>query len=186
MNEKEVLPKVFVREVLDHKVLFCQNTIQKRLREIGTQITEDFKREELVCVCVLKGAFVFMADLIRHIDLPLSVEFIGVSSYQGTKSTGHVRLTHDLAADVSGKNVLLIEDVIDSGVTIDYLLNTLLVREPKTLKVAAFLNKPASNRMTHKIDYVGFEITKEFVIGYGLDLDQRYRNLPYVGQVMES
>jgi hypoxanthine phosphoribosyltransferase len=111
------------------------------------------------------------------------VEFIGVASYAGTKSSGRVRLTYDLTADIKGKNVLLIEDIIDTGHTIDYLLDTLKVREPKSLRVAAFLSKPESHQMHHHLDYVGFEISKEFVIGYGLDLDGYYRNLPFLGQV---
>ena len=168
---------------LNQQPLFTEAAITQRIRELGAQITSDFRGQELVCVGVLKGAFVFLADLVRAIDLPLSVEFIGVASYSGTQSTGHVRLTHDLSADIEDKNVLLIEDIIDTGYTVDYLLDTLQVRGPRCLKVASFLSKPEARQMHHQIDYVGFEIANEFVIGYGLDLDQKYRNLPYVGQV---
>jgi hypoxanthine phosphoribosyltransferase len=170
---------------LKYKPLFSEEQIAQRIKEIGAQITKDFKGEEIVCVGVLKGSFIFLADLVRAIDLPTNIEFIGVASYEGTESTGHVRLTHDLAADIKGRNVLLVEDIIDTGRTIDYLLETLQVRGPKCVKVATFLSKPECHIMENSVDYVGFEITKEFVIGYGLDLDQYYRNLPFLGQVQE-
>lgn len=166
-----------------YTALYDAAKIAARIKELGAQISRDCKGEPLVCVGVLKGAFIFLADLVRAIESPLTVEFIGVASYAGTKSTGHVRLTYDLTADIKDKHVLLVEDIIDSGHTIDYLLETLKVREPKSLKVAAFLSKPEAHNMHNKLDYVGFEISKEFVIGYGLDLDQYYRNLPYLGQV---
>lgn len=168
---------------LSYTPLFDEKKIAARVKELGAQITKDYKGEPIVVVGVLKGAFIFLADLVRAIDAPLSVEFIGVASYSGTASTGSVRLTLDLSADVKDKHVLLVEDIIDTGHTIDYLLDTLAVRGPKSLKVAAFLSKPEAHTMHHKLDYVGFEISREFVIGYGLDLDQYYRNLPYLGQV---
>ena len=172
-----------MQKTVNYKPLFDADTIRARIAELGATITKDYKGEPLVCIGVLKGAFIFMADLVRAIDLPLNMEFIGVSSYAGTESTGHVRLTHDLARDITDKHVLLIEDVIDSGVTIDYLLGLLKLRGPKSLRVATFLSKPEAHEMHHHIDYVGFEISREFVIGYGLDLDQYYRNLPYLAQV---
>lgn len=175
--------KIDMQDHLKYDILFDAPKIDTRIKALGKQITTDFSGEKLVVVGVLKGAFMFLADLVRQIELPLTVEFIGVASYSGTKSTGHVRLTHDLACDIAGKNVLVVEDIIDTGHTIDYLLDTLQVRGPKKLKVAAFLSKPEAHVMRHTIDYVGFEISKEFVIGYGLDLDQYYRNLPYLGQV---
>jgi hypoxanthine phosphoribosyltransferase len=168
---------------LRYRPLFDEQTIAARIRELGARITADYAGEPLVVVGVLKGAFIFLADLVRAIDLPVSVEFIGVASYSGTESTGAVRLTHDLTRDIAGRNVLLVEDIIDTGRTIDYLLDTLGVRHPKSLRVAAFLAKPEAHVMHHEIDYVGFEISREFVIGYGLDLDQRFRNLPYLAQV---
>ena len=163
--------------------LFDAARIAARIKELGAQITRDYQGEPIVCVGVLKGAFIFLADLVRAIQSPLTVEFIGVASYEGMKSTGHVRLTHDLSTDIKGKHVLLIEDIIDTGHTIDYLIDTLRVREPKTLKVASFLSKPEAHQLHNTIDYVGFEISREFVIGYGLDLDQYYRNLPDLAQV---
>ena len=163
--------------------LFDEAKIAARIKELGAQITRDYNGEPVVVVGVLKGAFIFLADLVRAVDLPMTVEFIGVASYAGTQTTGNVRLTLDLSADIQGKHVLLVEDIIDTGHTIDYLLDTLGVRAPKSLKVASFLSKPEAHAMHHKIDYCGFEISKEFVIGYGLDLDQYYRNIPYLGQV---
>jgi hypoxanthine phosphoribosyltransferase len=168
---------------VDYVPLFDEARIAARVKELGKEITAAYKGEPLVVVGVLKGAFIFLADLVRAIGSPVTVEFIGVASYAGTKSTGHVRLTHDLSADIKDRHVLLVEDIIDTGHTIDYLIETLNVRGPKSLKVAAFLSKPEAHDMHHQIDYVGFEISREFVIGYGLDLDQYYRNLPYLGQV---
>lgn len=175
-----------MKKELKYRPLFDEATIAARVKAIGAQITRDLKGESLVVVGVLKGAVVFLADLVREIDLPLSIEFIGVASYSGTKSTGHVRLTYDLTADIKGKHVLLVEDIIDTGHTIDYLIDTLKVREPKSLRVATFLSKPEAHAMHNRLDYVGFEISKEFVIGYGLDLDQKYRNLPYLAQVTQT
>lgn len=171
---------------LTTKPLFTEAQIQNRIRELGERITADYAGEPIICIGVLKGAVVFMADLIRAIQLPLSTEFIGVASYEGTRSTGAVRLTLDLTSEIKDKHVLLIEDIIDTGKTIDYLIDTLSVRGPKSLRIAAFLSKPEAHVMHHNIDYVGFEISREFVIGYGLDLDGAYRNLPYVAQVLDT
>ena len=168
------------------KPLFDIQQISHRVQELGAQITRDYAGESLVCVGVMKGALIFLADLVRAIELPTTMEFIGVSSYDGTQSTGHVRLTHDLTADIKGKHVLLVEDIIDTGRTIDYLMDVLRVRGPKSIRVASFLSKPEAHVLKTNIDYVGFEISKEFVIGYGLDLDQYYRNLPYVAQVTST
>lgn len=166
--------------------LFNKEQIANRVAELGAKITRDYAGESLVCVGVMKGALIFLADLVRTIDLPTTMEFIGVASYDGTQSTGHVRLTHDLAADIKDKHVLLVEDIIDTGRTIDYLMDVLRVRGPKSIRVASFLSKPEAHVLKTNIDYVGFEISKEFVIGYGLDLDQYYRNLPYIAQVTST
>lgn len=168
---------------LSYKTLHDAATIAKRVQELGSAISKDLKGEPVIVLGVLKGAFVFMADLIRAINVPLTCEFIGVSSYVGTQSTGNVRITHDLSVDITGKNVLLVEDVIDTGKTIDYLIDVLKASHPKSIRVCTFLDKPEAHVMRHKIDYVGFNISKEFVIGYGLDLDERYRELPYLAQV---
>jgi len=167
----------------EYKTLISREQISQKLQEMGQRISHDYDGQPLVVISVLKGAFIFTADLIRHINLPVSVEFIGVASYQGTRSTGHVRITNDLTCDVKGKHILLVEDIIDTGKTIDYLMDMLEVREPASLKICSFLSRPECHVMKRKINYTGFEIGNEFVIGYGLDLDGRYRELPYVAQV---
>jgi len=171
------------RKKIIHKPLFDQMQIATRIQALGKQISEDYKGEPLMVVGVLKGAFIFVADLVRQLSLPVTVDFIGVASYEGTQSTGAVRITNDLSTEIRGRHVLLVEDIVDTGRTVDYLRDTLRLRQPKSLKICAFLSKPEAHVMESHIDYVGFEISKEFVIGYGLDLDQHYRELPYVGQV---
>ncbi len=168
-----------------HRPLFDQKIIQMRVTALGQQISADYQGESVTLVSVLKGAFVFTADLIRAIDLPAKVDFIGAKSYQGTSSTGTVKLTQDLQGDIEGENVLLVEDIIDSGRTIDFLVDHLKSRRPKSLKICALLSKPAAHVFSHPIDYFGFEISNEFVIGYGLDLDGYFRGLPYISQVQE-
>jgi hypoxanthine phosphoribosyltransferase len=160
--------------------------IASRVRELGEQITHDYAGRTLVLVCVLKGSFLFTADLCRHIDLPLRVEFLGVRSYgEGTKSTGVVQITHDLTKPVEGADVLLVEDIVDTGLTIAYLLELFRTRKPASVKVCSLLHKPARTRITVPIDYLGFTIEDKFVVGYGLDFAERYRNMPFIG-VVES
>ena len=168
------------------EILISRELIAKRVAEMGKEICEAYEGQPLICVGVLKGSFIFLADLIREIDLPIAVEFIGVSSYKGTASTGHVRITNDLTNEIKDKNVLLIEDIVDTGTTLDYLLDTFKVRQPKSLKIATFLSKPEAHIMHHQLDFVGFEIENKFVIGYGLDLDGRYRELPDLQQVISA
>ena len=166
------------------KPLFTSAALEKRIKELGQQITDDHRRhQDLVVIGVLKGSFIFVADLVRALDLPIEVEFIGVSSYKGTQSTGEVRITHDLSVEIRDRPVLLVEDIVDTGTTIDFLLDTLRVRQPASLKIATLLSKPEVHKMRHPLDYVGFEISKEFVVGYGLDLDGRYRELPEIRQL---
>ncbi len=167
------------------KVLFNAETIQQRISQLGQQITKDYAGQSVLVVGVLKGAIVFMTDLMRAIELPIEIDFIGAQSYEGTQSTGHVRLTHDLSREIKGRHVLIVEDIIDTGYTVDYLLKTLAVRQPKSLKICSLLSKPEAHVMKHKIDYFGFEITREFVVGYGLDLDGLYRNLPEIVQITD-
>jgi hypoxanthine phosphoribosyltransferase len=159
--------------------------IQARIAELGAQITRDYKDpRDLVLVGVLKGSFMFLADLCRAIDLPLAVDFLGLASYgDETKSSGVVQITSDLTKPVEGKDVLVIEDIIDTGLTMEYLLENLRLRLPASVRIAALLHKP--ERMIRKvsIDYLGFTIPDAFVVGYGLDYAQRYRNLPYIGVV---
>lgn len=164
--------------------LIDEKKIAARVKELGAEITKLCSREEWIVVCVLKGSFMFFADLTRVIDADVKTEFLGVSSYGNShKSSGEVKLTLDLTNAIEGKNVLLIEDIVDTGLTMDYLAKTLKTRKPKTLKTCALLLKPAALKIDLKLDYVGFEIGNEFVVGYGLDYQGYYRNLPYIAQV---
>lgn len=168
------------------RVLYSAEQIAGRVRDLGAEITRDYADGRLVILCILKGSFVFAADLIRAIDLPLRVEFLGVASYgSGTQSTGVVQITQDLTSTIAEDDVLLVEDIIDSGLTIDYILKQLQLRHPRSLRVCAFLHKPARTQKHVPIDYLGFTIDDEFVVGYGLDHAQRYRNLPYLGVLGE-
>ncbi|MCA9616728.1 MAG: hypoxanthine phosphoribosyltransferase [Polyangiales bacterium] len=161
--------------------LISAEDIQARVAELGRQITADYAGQEIVVVPVLKGSFVFAADLVRHIDVPLAVDFLGLRSYEGTESSGVVQITSDLTKSVEGKHVLIIEDIVDTGLTMQYLLQNLETRKPASVKLASLLHKPARSKVKIPIDYLGFEIEDVFVIGYGLDYDQHYRNLPYLG-----
>ena len=165
--------------------LFDEATIAKRIRALGDQITADYDGEPVLVVSVLKGAFMFTADLVRQIKVPVEVDFIGLASYEGTQSSGHVRITSDLSSKIEGRHVLLVEDIVDTGKTLDFLRDMFSLRNPKSLKICTLLSKPEAHEMKTPVDYTGFEITREFVIGYGLDLDQRYRELPYIAQVLE-
>jgi hypoxanthine phosphoribosyltransferase len=158
--------------------------IAARIRELGAEIARDYTGRRLVLICVLKGSFVFTADLARSIDLPLSVEFLGVRSYgEGTKSSGVVQITHDLSRAIEGDDILVVEDIVDTGLTIAHLLELLKTRKPASVKVCALLHKPARTRVVVPIDYLGFTIEDKFVVGYGLDWAERYRNLPFIGLV---
>jgi len=159
------------------EVLIPHTQIQQRVEELGRQITADYQGRPLVMVGVLKGSFMFLADLIRHIHVPLRIEFIGTKSYEGTTTSGQVQLTKDLDRPIQDEDVLLVEDIIDTGLTLNYLTHLLLQREPRSLKTVAFLDKPSRRRIQVKGDYVGFTIEDRFVVGYGLDFEQRYRNL---------
>jgi hypoxanthine phosphoribosyltransferase len=160
-------------------VLLDSQTIQKRIRELGAQITGDYRDKSPHLIGILKGATIFHADLVRAIDLPVSFDFIAVSSYGASvQSSGEVRILKDLDESLEGKDVLLVEDILDTGLTVHYLLQNLRSRNPKSLRVAALLNKPSRRQIEVKADYIGFEIGDPFVVGYGLDYDQRFRNLP--------
>jgi hypoxanthine phosphoribosyltransferase len=162
-------------------ILLDLPTIQNRVRELGAQITRDYQGTAPHLICILKGACVFHADLIRAINLGVSFDFIAVGSYgAGTKSSGEVRILKDLDESVEGRDVLLVEDILDTGLTLHYLIQNLESRGPRSLKIAAFLNKPSRREIPVKADYIGFDIPDHFVIGYGLDYCQRYRNLPDV------
>lgn len=162
------------------QTMFDASTLADRIAAMGRQIRADFGDDPIVAVCVLKGSILFTADLVRAIGGDVRIEFLGVSSYEGTESTGEVRITHDLRTSVDGTHVLIVEDIVDTGLTLSYLLKALRVRQPASLKVAALLDKPSRRTADVHADYVGFTIEDRFVVGYGLDLDERYRNLPYV------
>jgi hypoxanthine phosphoribosyltransferase len=168
------------------KVLIPEDKLKQRIQEIASEISYDYKGKEVTAICVLKGSFVFFADLIREIDLPLNCEFMGVSSYGSkTVSSGEVKVTLDLTEPLAGKHVILIEDIVDTGLTMQFLVNALKARKPASLKVCSLLFKPDSLKCELHLDYIGFNLGKEFVVGYGLDYAGRYRHLPYVG-VMEN
>jgi hypoxanthine phosphoribosyltransferase len=172
-------------EVYAHQIeeiLLSSETIQRRIADIADQINHDYAGREVLLVGVLKGAFVLMADLSRHIDLPMEFDFMAVSSYgAATKTSGVVRILKDLDHEVAGRHVLVVEDIVDSGLTLKYLLRNLSTRKPASLEVAALLWKSGVQQVDLDIKYVGFEIPPVFVVGYGLDYDERFRNLPYVG-----
>jgi hypoxanthine phosphoribosyltransferase len=164
------------------KVLVSAEEIQAKLADIGQQISSDYSGRSLLLVGVLKGAFVVMADLARHISLPLEFDFMAVSSYgAATKTSGVVRILKDLDHDLKDRDVLIVEDIIDSGLTLKYLLKSLAGRKPASLEVAALLRKQGIQQVELDLKYVGFDIPNEFVVGYGLDFAERYRNLPFVG-----
>ncbi len=168
------------------KTLIGADEIESKLGEMGKAITEDYEGKDLLMVGILKGAFVVMADLARHIDLPIEFDFMAVSSYgASTKTSGVVRILKDLDEEIEGRDVLIVEDIIDSGLTLHYLMKNLLVRKPASLEVAALLIKDGIERPPLDVKYEGFHIPPEFVIGYGLDFAGKYRNLPYVA-VMED
>ncbi|HHY42172.1 MAG TPA: hypoxanthine phosphoribosyltransferase [Thermoanaerobacterales bacterium] len=162
------------------KVLISEEQIKQKIKLLGERITNDYKdSDDLLLVGVLKGAVVFMADLIRHIDLPLNIDFMAVSSYgSSTESSGVVRILKDLDETVEGKDLLVVEDIIDSGLTLSYMCDILKSRKPKRLKICALLDKPSRRKIDLKVDYLGFEIPDYFVVGYGLDYAGKYRNLP--------
>ncbi len=164
------------------KILISEKEIAAKLVEMGTRITQDYRDSNLLLIGVLKGAFVVMADLARHIELPLEFDFMAVSSYgAATKTSGVVRILKDLDHDLEGRDVLLVEDIVDSGLTLKYLLKNLAARKPTSLEVAALLRKRGIQQVELDLRYVGFDIPNEFVVGYGLDFAEKYRNLPYVG-----
>ena len=163
------------------KTLISSEEIQDKLEEMGEQITADYQDRSLLFVGVLKGAFVVMADLARYVRLPLEFDFMAVSSYgAATKTSGVVRILKDLDHDLEGQDVLLVEDIVDSGLTLKYLLKNLAARKPASLEVAALLRKTGLQKVPLDLKYVGFDIPPEFVVGYGLDFDERFRNLPFV------
>ena len=170
------------------KILVTKEEIAARIREVGQKITRDYAGKEPVLVCILKGAVIFFSDLAREIDLPLTMEFMAISSYgSATKSTGVVRVLKDLDNDILNRDVIIVEDIVDSGVTLNYIRSMLMHRGAASLKIVSLLDKPERRRVPDlKVDYTCFDIPDEFVVGYGLDFDQRYRNLPDIGVLKPS
>ena len=164
------------------EVLFSETELEQRITELGTQITEDYKGKSLIVVGILKGSNIFTSDLVRKIDLPLRMEFMAVSSYgNATQSTGVVKILKDLDRGIEGEHVLIVEDIVDSGLTLKYLKDILLTRNPESVKICPLLDKPARRKENITPDYSGFEVPDEFIVGYGIDYAERYRNLPFVG-----
>lgn len=166
------------------RVLIPEKDVAVRIEEMGRQISEDYEGKQVHLICVLKGGVFFMCELAKKINVPVSLDFMSVSSYgNGTSSNGVVRIVKDLDESLEGKDVLVVEDIIDSGRTLSYLLEILEKRKPKSMRLCTLLDKPDRRVRDVKVDYVGFEIPDEFVVGYGLDYAQKYRNLPYIGIV---
>ena len=167
----------------DTKILIDADRIRQRIAELGGEITRDYAGRRPVLVGVLNGAVVFLADLMREIDLPLEMYMMAASSYEGTESTGSVEITRSLDADISGRDVILVEDIVDTGITLQRLLTDLQAENPASLEVCALLSKPSRRVVESRVKYIGFDIPDEFVIGYGLDYNQQYRNLPYIATI---
>ena len=166
------------------EVLLSEEDVDRRINEIGKQISKDYVGKEVHLICVLKGGSFFLCELAKRIDVPVSLDFMSVSSYgKDTKSSGVVKIVKDLDESIKGKNVLVIEDIVDSGRTLSYLMELLKDREPASLRLCTLLDKPERRVVDVKVDYTGFQVPDEFVVGYGLDYDQLYRNLPYIGVV---
>jgi hypoxanthine phosphoribosyltransferase len=169
------------------EVLIEEDALQGRIADLGREISEDYRGRDLLLIGVLKGAVFFMADLMRRIEIPCEVDFMAISSYgAGVDSSGVVRILKDLDVSIEGRNVLVVEDIIDSGLTLSYLLRNLEAREPASLEICALLTKPARREIDIECRYIGFEIPNRFVIGYGLDFAERYRNLPFVGVIRDE
>lgn len=164
------------------RVLLSEDEIREKVRELGGKITADYKNSNLMLVTVLKGAVVFLADLMRQIDVPAEIDFMVVSSYgSGVKSSGVVKIVKDLDVPLAGKDILIVEDILDSGLTLSYIKELLESRGPRSICIATLLDKPSRRKVDLQADYIGFSVPDEFVIGYGLDYDEKYRNLPYIG-----
>ena len=163
------------------RILISEEEIQKKVAEMGKKISQDFRDKDPLFVGVLKGCFIFMADLMRYVDIRCSMDFMAVSSYSGTSSTGAVKINKDLSEDIEGRHIIIVEDILDSGVTLSYLKQYLMVRKPASISIATLMDKPARRKADIYADYSCFEIPDAFVVGYGLDYNERYRNLPYIG-----
>ena len=169
---------------LQISTLIPEDKIQARIKEMGAQLTDTFRHKEVVAICILKGAFMFFSELIREINADIRCEFLGISSYQSMESSGEVRLVLDLNTPIENKHILLVEDIVDTGLSLNYLQKVIKNRYPKDLTTAVLVKKnDVPNTMKYKVDHVGFEIDNKFIVGYGMDCDEDYRHLPYIGQV---
>ena len=170
-----------------NEVLITKEQLEKRVAELGAQISKDYEGKTILLIGILKGSVPFMADLMRHIDGDVEIDFMSVSSYgSSTKSSGVVRIIKDLDKSIEGKDVIIVEDIVDSGLTLSYLKSHLLSRNPASLRVCTMLDKPSRRKVEFKPDYCGFEIEDKFIVGYGLDFDQKYRHLPYISWIKEE
>ncbi len=169
------------------QIIYSEEVIKEKVDELGKRITEDFSGKDPIVIGVLKGANVFLSDLIRKINIPLIVDFIDVSSYGlSTETSGVVKINKDLDFSIENKDILIVEDIIDSGLTLEYLLKNLKSRNPKTIRICSLLDKPERRRVDIKVDYIGFQIPDEFIVGYGIDYAEKYRNLPYIASLKEE
>lgn len=175
-----------MKKNIDH-ILISEQQLQKKIAQLGAQITEDYRGKDLLLISILKGACVFLSDLMRTIDLPLAIDFMCVSSYgKGTTTQGRAKIIKDLDVDIAGKDVLIVEDILDSGVTLSHVMEILRSRKPASLRLCSLLEKPERHRVDVPLDYIGYVVPDEFVVGYGLDYAEEYRNLPYIGVLKES
>ena len=163
------------------RVLISEEEILEKVKEIGKKISDDYRGKNPLFVGVLKGCFIFMSDLLRHVDIRCTMDFMSVSSYQGTNSTGAVKINKDLNQDIEGRHIIIVEDILDSGLTLSYLKSYLMNRKPASIAIATLLDKPARRKADVYADYSCFEVPDAFVVGYGLDFNEVYRNLPYIG-----
>lgn len=169
------------------RVLISEEELLKIVKELGAKITEDYKDKNLLLVSILKGSVIFMADLMREINIPCNIDFMAVSSYgSGTKSSGVVKIIKDLDSSIEGKNLLIVEDILDSGRTLNYIKEILLARNPKSIRICTLFDKPERRDVDLYADYIGSKVPNEFIVGYGLDYNEYYRNLPYIGVLKES
>lgn len=176
-----------VQDYAIKEVLCTEQQLQEKIAELGAAITKDYAGKDLLMVSILKGSVMVMADLMRAVDLPLQIDFMNVSSYgSGTETKGSVKILKDLDVDIKGKNLLIVEDILDSGVTLHNLMNLLQQREPASIEICTLFSKPSRRKVDVEAKYIGFEIPDAFIVGYGLDYDERFRNLPYVGILKEE
>ncbi len=173
-------------EKYEIRPLFNQDQIRLRVKELAEQISRDYQGKEILFICILKGAFVFLSDLMRHIDLPVQLDFVGLASYGSqTVSSDQIRITREISVPIEGRDVIVVEDIIDSGRTLNFFVNELRTRKPRSLRICCLLDKKSRRQVQFEADYVGFDIEDLFVVGYGLDVNEQFRNLPSIHYVVE-